>query len=53
MNTIHKKQQQKIRYLTKLQTQTKNTPAENRNYPRVIKTTDVQFTQNEMQLLRK
>jgi dihydroorotate dehydrogenase len=53
MNTIHKKQQQKIRNLSKLQTQTKNTPAENRNYPRVINTTNVQFTQNEMQLLRK
>jgi hypothetical protein len=52
MNTIHKKQQ-KIRNLTKLQTQTKNTPAENRNYPRVINTTDIHITQNEIQLLRK
>jgi dihydroorotate dehydrogenase len=53
MNRIDMKQQQKIPNLTKLQTQTKNTPAENRNYPRVINTTEVQFTQNEMQLLRK
>jgi hypothetical protein len=29
------------------------TRAENRYYPRVINTTNIQFTQNEMQLLRK
>jgi hypothetical protein len=29
------------------------TPSENKNYPRVKNTTNIQFTQNGMQLLRK
>jgi hypothetical protein len=52
MKTVHEKQQLKIRNLIKTQTQT-NTPTTNKNYPRVISTTEVQFTQNEMQLLGK
>jgi hypothetical protein len=46
MKIIHDKQQQKIRNLSKLQTN--NTSAENNNYARVVNTTNVHFMQDEM-----
>jgi hypothetical protein len=51
MNVIHEKQQQKICNLSK--SQIKDITEENKNYPRVINTTDTQFTQEEIQLLSK
>jgi hypothetical protein len=53
MKIIYEKQQEKRRNLSKLQKQTENTPTGNKNYPRVKNITDTQFTQSEMQLLKK
>jgi hypothetical protein len=53
MKIIYEKQQQKICNLSKLQKQTENTRMGNENYARVKNTTDTQFTQSEMQLLKK
>jgi hypothetical protein len=50
MNIMHEKQQQKICNLSK--SQIKDTTSE-KNYPRIINTTDTRFTQEEIQLLSK
>jgi hypothetical protein len=47
---VHQKQQHKIHNLTKFQTEKSN---ENNHYPRVINTMDINFTQDEIQLLSK
>jgi hypothetical protein len=49
--TINKPEQQKIRNLYKLQTD--SITKENKSYPRVINTTNTHFTQDKLQLLSK
>jgi hypothetical protein len=48
-----KNNNKKICNLSNLQTQTQNTPVENRKCPRVMNTTDIYFIQEEVQLLNK
>jgi hypothetical protein len=48
IKTTHEKQEN-IKILSKLQKQQK-TPSENRNCLRIINTTNIQFTQNEIQI---
>jgi hypothetical protein len=51
MVKIHQKHQHKVHNLTK--SQTENITNKNNHYPRVINTTDINFTQDEIQLLIK
>jgi hypothetical protein len=59
MEKTHQKQQHKIHNLTKAQienltkAQIENTTKENNKYPRVINTTNINFTQEEIKLLNK
>jgi hypothetical protein len=51
MEEIHKTQQQKIKTLSK--TKTTDTKNKDNSYPRVVNTTDTQFTEEEIYLLNK
>jgi hypothetical protein len=53
MKIIHDKQQQEIRSFSQLQTQTRNTPRENKSCLRIIKATDIYFTQEGIKVLSK